>query len=211
MKQIYKLLFEDINIYKKSLTNNMIIFDSGYLSMIPFTIKSVSAIITKDEDEVTLTEGIAYKSINKFNICLDIIHDPIELVTKILGNDYKYGSVQYYKKEFREWILYVLESEYFSDNFMIDKKGYGSLLIIPPKFLFDFNGGEFIFYNKKGHYVETIDGEDDKWTIISIKNDLQFKINKVTNGKRVFFHTNLIFEYDLDEMMKYSNLKILYK
>ncbi len=211
MKQIYKMLFEDINIYKKSLTNNVIIFDSGFINTIPFVIKSISAVIVKDEDEVTLTEGIAYKSIDKFSICMDVIRDPIELITNILGNDYKYGSVQYYKKELREWELYALDPEYFSDNFTFTKKGYGSLLAIPPKFLFDYTGGEIMFYNKKGQVYQNVDGEDDKWTIISFKNDLLLKLNKVIDGKRIFFHTNIILDYDLDEMMNYSNLKILYK
>lgn len=97
------------------------------------------------------------------------------------------------RENYKKWTLHkYLKGSKFSKH--VDGSSsplhYGTLLLLPPKDLYHFEGGNLIFYDEDKKYI--IKHDQSRWKLVFFPINVLHEVEEVTNGTRYVLKTKLI-------------------
>lgn len=111
----------------------------------------------------------------------------------------------------KNWDMIVYEEGGFFSKHSDSKKSanhMGTILLLPPKHLNDYEGGELIIYDGNNQY--SILPDKDKWKCVMFPVNVYHELKPVTKGRRIVFKNEFLISDDILEYFtdKYEDFKI---
>lgn len=95
-------------------------------------------------------------------------------------------------------IIKYQKNDFFSSH--IDAKEnsshIGTIIIIPPKSMFNHQGGELILQTNEKEII--INADDTKWFCLVFDINIKHKLNKILSGQRIIFKSKIYFKQPKD-------------
>ncbi len=107
----------------------------------------------------------------------------------------------------RKWDIIQYKTGDFFESHVDGKKEsnhVGTIIIIPPKSIFDHNGGELVLIC--GRQEIKISSDLDKWFCVVFDTNIKHKVNEITSGTRIIFKSKLFKKYNTNVQWYDSSL-----
>lgn len=121
----------------------------------------------------------------------DIIDDFLD-IDKIILSDSKSNITWLDENTMRSWDVLKYEPgdffDYHTDG-KSEKNHVGTIILLPPKSIFNYSGGELILLCDDKEII--INSDDNDWFCVVFDINIKHKVNKVLNGSRIVFKSKI--------------------
>ncbi|XWV26841.1 hypothetical protein QJ857_gp0209 [Tupanvirus soda lake] len=117
-----------------------------------------------------------------------------ESIKKIMPRNYQAAHfdapLEYISYKHNNWDMLVYnQGDHFSKHIdgKISERHFATLLLFPPKKIFQYHGGELVLYD--GNTTVTITAHDTEWMLVGFPINVEHECKQITWGRRAVFKT----------------------